>query len=137
MEAVEAKCVCLVCVRREVGWGLSLRVSESQSVSPTHDARQPGFHPNFPTSSLHTHTSPSFSFSLLGCVYERLTFSLRQKRSTLTPSDSQGFFFLTFLAKFGGLPTKVFVWTHLHWRPAGMSRSRPSPERRPARDAAF
>lgn len=145
--------VCEMCVRWEVGGGgLSLRVSESQSVSPTRDARQPGFtHPYFPASSPHTHVSLCFILSAWG-GFMRGSRSRRDKSAARSHRRPQrGGFFL----RLDGFPQKaarlngrrqqavvqtrlpVFVRTHLRWRTAGKSRSRPSPERRPARDAAF
>lgn len=63
-------------------WGLE--VSVSHSVSPTHDALEPGFtYPHLPVPFLCPSTS--IWFSLLGWIYERLLFSpkphrLRQKQ---------------------------------------------------------
>lgn len=106
--------------------------------------------PRFLAAHIHTLHSLCPGVFMGGSRSRRDKSAVRSHRRT-----HRGVFFLTFLAKFGRFPTKsclserqagagchadkvaCFVRTHLHWRPAGMSRSRPSPERRPARDAAF
>lgn len=58
-------------------WGLE--VSVSHSVSPTHDAREPGFtYPHLPVPC--PYPSTSIWFSLPGWIYERLLFLLKPHR---------------------------------------------------------